>query len=199
MVPEAALQIGLSSWIVQDGNYPDFVRGTTVEFALEAWVRSADLADPGPIGYELVGEGGYRVRAQAVFVHESAAAHEAVCVWDCGFVAYEEGRRTRPGLGYFVEGEFSFGVDPFFYSAEQSRRLPDMPGLLYEWEVQAIHLQTGPRVLSEKNVWERDASQSGWREIEATDAWNDDAGHASYLLTCVARSGPYKPPARLRA
>jgi hypothetical protein len=37
--------IGLSAWIIQDGNYPDFAVGTPVEFAVEFYLRPGTPVD----------------------------------------------------------------------------------------------------------------------------------------------------------
>jgi len=37
--------IGLSAWIIQDGNYPDFALGDTVEFAVEFYLRPGTSVD----------------------------------------------------------------------------------------------------------------------------------------------------------
>lgn len=38
LIPET-VEVGLSAWIVQDGNYPDFSVGQQASFALEVWFR----------------------------------------------------------------------------------------------------------------------------------------------------------------
>lgn len=184
MVPTTPLNINLQAWIVQDGNYADFVRGTVTEFALEALVEKIELASPGPLGFRHLAESRYQVLAQAVYVRGD------VCVWDFGVLVYETNVTPRRRVGSHITAEVDLGVDPFFYSEEISPRLPDIPGLIYDWEVQRIAIQTAPWITAEKNMMKRDETQWAWRDIEATNAWEDDDGPADYLLTCIARSEP---------
>jgi hypothetical protein len=44
-----SFKIGLSSWIIQDGNYPDFKQGERAAFAIEFFAPTASwsiLSDP---------------------------------------------------------------------------------------------------------------------------------------------------------
>ena len=39
------LYVGLSSWIIQDGNYSDFVKDDKAEFALEIYSQNIEKTD----------------------------------------------------------------------------------------------------------------------------------------------------------
>ena len=60
------LVVGLSFWIIQDGNYGDFVQGAHTAFALEAWA-AAPLEEfaAGPMIHPSI-------------THRGNASHEAV-------------------------------------------------------------------------------------------------------------------------
>jgi hypothetical protein len=75
----------------------------------------------------------------------------------------------------------SLGVDPFFYF-EELAKLPGMPPLVYRWRIERIERDMAPWIEVEPRGFERDPSRPGWNDVEATDAWNDDGGLASYLL-----------------
>ena len=59
-----------------------------------------------------------------------------------------------------------------------------------------IRMQTAPYVRAGDRCWVRDKTRLGWREIDHTDAWHDDDGHADYLLECRLLD---VPPKRTRA
>src|SRR5215469_14479796 len=51
-------------------------------------------------------------------------------------------------VGDFVQGSLRFSVDPFFYF-ERHYKLPSIPPLIYEWQVNSIEQNTTPYVLSD--------------------------------------------------
>jgi hypothetical protein len=86
------LEISLSRWIIEDGNYGDFCVGEKRKFALEFWApthltRSAEnvisLGEQSGHSYDATG--------RLVF-----ASHD-VCVIDCGVLAYSERDREIEG------------------------------------------------------------------------------------------------------
>src|SRR5207302_7001326 len=105
-------------------------------------------------------------------------------VIDCGVKAFRK-ERLRPGVaeGSFVEGQLQFGVDPHMYFEYLAKR-QTLPELIYSWEIAGIRMQTAPYVRAGDRGWVRDKTRLGWRDIDHTDAWHDDDGHADYLLEC---------------
>ncbi len=83
----------------------------------------------------------------------------------------------------------AFGVDPFFYFQRLARQ-DGAPALIYDWTVTKIEMQTAPRRETKPKYLERDPRLLGWREIEKTDAWQDDNGSAEYLLYCRRSEAP---------
>jgi len=182
------LTIGVDAWIIQDGNYPDFARDDRAAFAVEFYASAAlnqaepkssllpSLVNTEPAHYEALGEsstwpmtGGRLMSAR-----------------------FSSARRSPPinvRLGNWMSGEIYVGVDPYFYF-ERLAYQPDAPGLIYDWRVEKIEMQTAPFIKRGRMII-RDAAQLGWKEIAQTDAWADDYGNAKYVLHCrrVSRAG----------
>jgi hypothetical protein len=180
--------IGLDSWIVQDGNYCDFRIGEETQFAVEFHpFRTSPAASQSA---QMVRQNGCRYQCQARY----AFIAENVCVLDFGIAAYSELRSPMDAkLNDWIDVELYLGIDPFFYS-ERLVDIPGMPLLSYDWRIEKIWLETTPwletRDSSGRTVRSRDATREGFRETGATDAWNDDGGHAHYLLECRVIGGP---------
>ena len=64
---------------------------------------------------------------------------------------------------------------------------PNVPALIYDWHIEKIEIQTAPFVPVGERRRERDNTKLGWSDIQRTDAWRDDDGHAEYILHCVRR------------
>jgi hypothetical protein len=168
--------IGLDSWIVQDGNYDDFSRGQNASFALEFYPGPVTVVGSANPTASHLGGGRYSVEGQVVFAGEGA------WVLDCGVYVYEQ-HPPPAGVveGGSVRGEVSLGVDPFFYF-EELAKLPGIPPLVYRWHIERIELDLAPWIEVGPRALARDPSRLGWKDVEATDSWNDDGGSAHYLL-----------------
>ncbi len=185
------LFVGLSAWIIQDGNYPDFLQGSQTAFALE-FAPLTPLEEIPPNGavaplFLHRGSGSYDVVARVVHV----AAH-----WwaiDVGVLIFEECKPPESArLGSWLRGEVSIGIDPFFYFEDHGHE-PGVPAMIYDWHIDRIEIQTAPLVEISPHVFEQDASKLGWKEISATNAWEDDG---EYLLHCTRLAGPRPPRSR---
>ncbi len=185
--------IGVSPWIIQDGNYTDFHRGETVDFALEFFPHALRSVDALATEARHVDEGVYRIRARVV-VSESE-----VVVIDFGVCAYREHLRRFPRRrfprGSLVEGEIDLGIDPFMYF-ESLNESPWMPPLVYKWRVDRILKSTAPLINGTTpdggRCLIRDESRRTVEEIEHTDAWGDERPIVSprrsafrYILVCT--------------
>lgn len=179
---ETDLAIGLSAWIIQDGNYEDFAQGDHAAFALEFFAPSklsvftpgqepaVSLSNLGEANYEAIGKVGHVERRWWVV--------------DFGVLAFrEESPPLRAAPGDWVRGDIYLGIDPFFYF-ERLSKIRGAPALIYDWRIKKIEIQTGPFIEAQLRVKYRDPNQVGWKEITKTDAWEDDGGHAEYVLTC---------------
>jgi len=203
--------IALDSWVVQDENYGDFSSGQRAEFALE-FEPERDL--------EVSKEDAPSVRHLRDELYEVTAtvrhSDEEFSVIDFGLQAYAQHPPLPEGAtpGQSVKGTVGLGVDPFTYF-EGLASLPGAPPLIYTWNVLSIRRQgapwlkgqaavecsgevwsTAPTLIVNGELWVRDPKQWRWVEIDQTDAWNDDEGHAHYLLDCRLLSN--EPPKRTR-
>jgi hypothetical protein len=63
-----------------------------------------------------------------------------------------------------------------------------MPDLFFDWLVTEIRLETTPwkevNDSAGRVVRTRDETRTSYVEVPATNAWNDDSGHAHYILHC---------------
>jgi hypothetical protein len=182
------LTIGVDAWIIQDGNYPDFARDDRAAFAVEFYASAAlNQAEPkSTLRPSLVNTEPAHCEALGRVVH---VADDWWAI-DVGAVLFrEEKPPINVRLGNWMSGEIYVGVDPYFYF-ERLAYQPDAPGLIYDWRVEKIEIQTAPFIKRGRMII-RDTAQLGWKEIAQTDAWADDDGHAEYVLHCrrVSRAG----------
>jgi hypothetical protein len=181
--------IGLNAWIIQDGNYPDFNVGQTAEFALEFWF---------PEGVEARVAGGElsaKNLKDCIYdtVAEVVLQTADITILDIGVLVYRESSSLQTFLPSVprVAVQLGLGVDPYFYF-ESLSRVAHVPPLVYSWRILSILRQNAPLMkkvaevgpLIGRDVWVRDPQRLGYEEILKTDAWNDDGGHAEYLLRC---------------
>jgi hypothetical protein len=182
--------VGLDSWIIQDGNYGDFRVGEETHFALEFypyWTSTTAVQST-----QMTRQNSCRYSCQGRY----AFLADNVCVLDFGLLAYNESRSpSNFKLNDWIEVAIYLGIDPFFYK-DRLRNTPGIPPLFYEWLIEKIWLETTPwlenRDEGDRTVRTRNESQEAFREVEKTDAWNDDGGHAHYLLECRRIGGPQR-------
>lgn len=181
------LSITLDSWIIQDGNYGNFAVGDKAKFALEFAGSTLHPSESKQTQMRHLGHGVYEVCAQVLFVDAN------VWVIDFGLCAFWESKPpeyAQPGT--WVEGELLLGIDPFFYM-EYLHRLPGMPNLFYNWAIVSIIRNDTPWLVKVNahggKMLSRDQTNEVWANTTRTDAWNDDEGRSSYVLTverCIA-------------
>jgi hypothetical protein len=197
MTARRDLIIDLSAWIIQDGNYEDFERSQQTSFALEFYPgENLQVCAPvAPPSLALISGSGW----SPLYDVTGTIVHVAADWWvvDFGILAFREDKSTKHKFrqGDCVRGQISFGIDPFFYFERLARR-DGAPALIYDWTITKIEMQTAPRIETKPKYFERDPRLLGWREIEKTDAWQDDDGSAEYLLHC--RRSEASPRQRLR-
>jgi hypothetical protein len=175
----ADLIVGLSSWIVMDGNYSDFTRGKNTAFALEFYAPSPlEYIEPSAAlapSLTLVEHNWYEAVGQVV--HRT----EDWWVVDAGFLIFrEESPPANARVGNWLRGKVWIGIDPFFYF-ERLAREPCAPAMIYDWKIEKIEMETGPFIEIKPRVFERDPAQSGLEEIAETNA---GSGEGDYLLHC---------------
>ena len=176
------MHVGLSSWIVQDGNYGDFESGKSYRFALEFYPHEFARCQAGSPLLRHTAGGMHEARGNIV---RATKSHWVV---DFGVPAFQNSKPPRwVKAGRSVQGTVYIGVDPFFYF-EVLKDEPGMPDLFRTWQVRRILLETTP--------WRETTDASGRRviaraevpptfiEVPRTDAWKDDDGRAAYVLEC---------------
>jgi hypothetical protein len=178
--------LSLDSWIVQDGNYPDFERGQQAEFAVEFFCPDPlELTDDATPLVRWAGDTSYEICGRVMAIAEKAWAI------DFGIGVYQDELAPRGlAVGDMVRGIVNLGVDPFFYF-ERLHAFAGMPPLIYTWRIDGISRQTAPFIQA-GNMLIRDPSKQGWLPLERTDAWHDDEGRASYKLDCALLDVPPK-------
>jgi hypothetical protein len=182
------LVVGLSAWIIQDGNYGDFARGDTVAFAVEFYApEKLAVSQPGDVATP-------SLRAVEASLHEirGRVVHVADDWWviDIGVGIFcEETPPADVRVGSWVRGTVNLGIDPFFYF-ERLVRQSNAPPLIHEWMIKKVEMQTAPFVEIRPRVMQRDPERTGWKDIHMTDAWGDDDGHADYILHCQRLPAP---------
>src|SRR5262245_14256615 len=127
----ATTQLGVSGWIIQDGNYGEFEAGREYRFALEFGSLRL-VVDTEPVSeprLSLVGSAIYEARGVIVFRSDSAWAVEF------GIPAYEEGKAPAwASVGDPIRGRVYLGVDPSS-STERRKDVTGMPELIRTWFV----------------------------------------------------------------
>ncbi|HEY0910162.1 MAG TPA: hypothetical protein VGD75_08005, partial [Bradyrhizobium sp.] len=144
---------GLDSWVIEDGNYPEFTRDAEVAFALELYASSPlEEVEPGsnPAAFlRHIGEANYEVLGQVVYVADDW------WVMDVGVLAFREERPpTNLRRGNWLCGKIFIGIDPFFYF-ERLAHQPGAPGLIYDWKIEKIEVQTSPLIEVKPRVMAR--------------------------------------------
>lgn len=187
-------QIGLSSWIIQDGNYSEFEAGRQYQFALEFYPHQIALETGAESAPRLSAVGSALYDAHGVIVFRSDSAWAI----DFGVPAYQDSQ--PPGwvkVGAAVHGRVYIGVDPFFYF-EHSKNEAGVPNLSRQWLIRRILLETTPWVETledQRPVRRRDESRVSYVEVDATDSWNHDGGDGHYILECeLLHDEPVKKP-----
>lgn len=170
-------QIGLSAWIIQDGNYDDLSVNQELNFALEFDSHSLSPVSDETVKLDLVGPALYSVNGRIEF------AHQKTWVADFGLRAYQDSPLPEElHATSWIAGNVYLGVDPFPYS-EWLKDLPGIPSITYKWRLRNIKLETTPWIKTDRLSF-RDPAKTSFQEITKTDAWHDDGGHGHYILEC---------------
>jgi hypothetical protein len=170
--------VGIEAWVIQDGNYEEFLVGRRYDFQVEALPLSVNRSEVAEVP---------RLRHVEHERHEFSGAvlkfhgHGA---WVIDFGIYCYGKTPLPEglrIGDTLAGEVSFFLaSPTVY--EQAFET-EAPFRTYSWRVEVIHLDTTPWV-EEGVVRRRDLANAGYVGVQATNALADDPT-AFYLLDCT--------------
>jgi hypothetical protein len=179
--------IGLSAWIIQDGNYEDFEQGQTRSFALEFYPEKPfQIVDPVPQADRVI-----LWREDSIYEAQGTVllSNPIWSVIDVGVLCFIENPDDYFTAGVGIVGGIYLGIDPFFYMANLSR-ITDAPALIYDWRIEDILIETAPLVETKPHYYERDKSKLGRKSIPRTDAWRDDDGSGDYILRCTLFDTP---------
>jgi hypothetical protein len=181
--------IGLAAWIIQDGSYPDFVAGETVELAVEYYQPPgivAEVCEP-DVSATFLADSSYTVVAEKILETDE------ITVADIGILVYQHGEAEPPMFerGSRVRTQLDLAVDPFYYFEGHSHS-QNVPALIYTWRITSILQQTASYIetvaesgpFAGRKILTRDILQHGYEEILETDAWQDGGGAADYILRC---------------
>jgi hypothetical protein len=174
----------MSAWVIQDGNYPDFAVGQRAEFALEFYAAEQLRPGRGPGTAVSLGDARYEISATVTTVREDA------WVIDFGIQAYRESPPAPDiEVGSDVAGIVYVGIDPFSYF-ERLAHVPDMPPLVYTWDILDIRRIMAPSKESEVSAA---GEPLRFEHLSSTDAWHDDNyGVAEYVFDCQLVDVPPK-------
>ena len=180
--------IGLSSWILADGNYDavDFAVGKSVKFALEFWFQKYSICDE-PIRLTAMDKGClYDAVGECVFSDVEAK----VQVLSFGEIsAYRYSRDSNLKAGDRVAGNMYLGIDHFAYY-EWLHKLPGIPPLMYEWQIERILFEITPLIPSVDecgcDAWVADETRVRYEEVQNANVMlphpKDTVG--GYILFC---------------
>jgi hypothetical protein len=185
----SAWNIGLSAWVIQDGNYPDFGVGETVEFAVEFHQQpgTAVEASNSDVSATHVRDVAYRVLAEKI------SQPSEITVLNIGILVYSQfaSQLSDVERGAQFRADLELCLDPYHYFEYLGTTGGALP-LVYSWRINSILRQTAPFIeagadsgrLGGRKLLVRDASKLGYEEIQRTDAWSDDHGSGEYILVC---------------
>lgn len=174
-----SLYVGTESWIIQDGNYGDFVVGEETNFALEFHPISLKSSDCKSSFFTELNFNRYKICGQVI------CSLEGVWVLDFGLLAYQKINPPKfADKGNWVEGEIYLGIDPFSYF-EYLKKIPEIPSLTYNFRIEKIFMETTPWIEKPGKILTRDIEKESFKEVTETNAWIDDNGNANYILKCL--------------
>lgn len=176
------LSVGLSPWIIGEGNYADFIVGEHRAFAVEFYA---------PQNLRRVRSGRrsfvHRERCHYTIVGRPTLVASDWWVIDFGVPVFTN---TAPPVDYRVgdllSGDVCLGVDPFFYFVDLAKRR-DAPPLIFDWRIDRIEMETGPFIESGAGPV-RDAGRAVQQDVDRTGRPQHEDGAPEYTLHCTRLS-----------
>ena len=178
--------IGLNSWILTDGNYPDFQTGQERQFALEFHSGSFENSDSQIKSAEILDRSTYRINGLVSYIDSE------MWVLDFGVQAYrhrcidcvpgsgrpeasisEETFVSNLKVGQYVQAKIHLSVDSYSYMEHLCDNV-GVPPLIYTWTIDAIYKQCGPMIKgpADKNLpsgyFMIDEKNAKWHKVEFT-------------------------------
>jgi hypothetical protein len=170
--------LGIQAWVIQDGNYGEFVVGRRYDFEVEGLPVTVEQSEVAKVPQIRHVEDGRHEFSGAVL---RFLGHGA---WVIDFGVHCYGKAPLPEglrIGDALAGEVSFFLSsPAVYDQAFETKAPFRT---YSWRVEGIRLETTPWV-EEGGVRRRDLTEPGYVAVQATNALADDPT-AFYLLDCT--------------
>jgi hypothetical protein len=186
---DRTLCVGLSSWIIQDENYPDFELGEKAKFAIEFYSENGLTPGTGDAQLTQIRDERYQATGIVRFCADGVWVVDFGEVW--AFCAERLPEGIAPGV--IVSGGIHLGIDPFSYF-ERLYKLPGIPPLIYTWRIEGIAIETAPFVEAVdsfgRKMQVRDQTKLRRVSVAKTNAWSDDNGMGEYVLTCRFTGAP---------
>lgn len=183
-------QVGLSSWIVDDGNYKTFSIGDVRSFALEYFNEEDLQSTTTPCSHRHIGNARHIVSGKRV--HLGGLQTNLTSTWvviDIGVLAYRELYSYPPPPDSF-SGELYIGVDPFFYF-ENLANQADAPPLIYDWRIHRIEVETAPRILQD-GILIYDPDKRKRADVQDTNYGDDFVLHCERLASAPTKRLTYR-------
>jgi len=154
-------------------------------FALEFFDKDLHDAAPGRRSAEAIGQGHYDIIAEVVY------GAEHLVLLEFGLLAYSDASAPRVTTGTWRSGSVLLEVDCYSYFEIHAKREGITPAV-YTCSITGIWRQTAPFILDPnwRNSYIRDPARLGYAQLDRTDAWHDDDGHAEYLMRARLESDP---------
>lgn len=170
--------IGVASWIIQDGNYEDFKVENPVEFALQFYSKEFYPSHIKQKFSEKSGPSKYVINGEVIYLSPDA------WILDFGVCAYRADE-PPPGitLNSFVAAEIYLSIDDFVYY-DYLYEIIGMPPMIYSWDINSIIQESRPAPYSNK--------QPIYKFVNKTNAWEDCGGSCHYILSCTKSDQPPK-------
>jgi len=182
--------VGVSPWIIQDGNYGDFHLGQLSDFALEFYAPELRASPKGSPSALYMGAGKYQISAKVLKATKPM-------VLDFGIKAYSDQNSPLPKTS-MAEGALYLGIDSYSYFEYHALR-PTVPSLIYRWKIEEIQKQTAP-LIQRGQILVEDETRLVTTPVQKTDAWHDEEVGLSvhYVLVCTLQSSTARRVRRLR-
>ena len=168
--------VGLSSVVIQDGNYDDFEVGQRRRFALEFYEADLAVAPDAEPSASAVGDGRYDVTARVGF------ADRGLAVLDFGLLAYRDTIPPAVEPGATVRCRVFLEVDKFSYFERHAKR-EGVPPAVYSWTITGIWRRPAAFPAAIFRGTGVQSVRPGHERLERTQAWLDDASDG-YVLRC---------------
>ena len=202
--------IGFSSWILNDGNYPVFYPEEQVEFACWFYADEFKSSESSSKSANLLGGAQYCVNAEVVYIDSE------IFVIDFGIlaytslvtenallpgndktgrfrIAYDFQKSLKPG--HMISAKLYLGIDYYPYFERHCDNLL-VPPMIYKWHLNKIEADFRKLVQLEGRVYGYTEPEPDWQTVDSTYV---GGGIVEFLLHCTRSvEPPHRDGQRLR-